>query len=100
MSLPVSKTAIYLEHYPHDLYELEIGVQAAQLIADSPNALNTLKRLSQDFPKYAASISRRVVTKSEIRDEIQANSRKARPGINALWLNGANVEDTQMNPFP
>lgn len=77
----------------------EIGVQAAQLIFDSPNALTTLKQLSQDFPKYATSIARRVVPKTELRNEIRSNGMRAQFGVNAVWLNGASIPETQMNPF-
>jgi UDP-glucose:glycoprotein glucosyltransferase len=77
----------------------EIGLRAAQLIHDSSNPLKTLKSLSQDFPKYAASVARRVVIGSELRDEVRLNSRKAQAGVNAVWLNGASVSETQMNPF-
>jgi hypothetical protein len=78
---------------------VEIGVQAAQLILDSPNALTTLKQLSQDFPKYTASLARRVVPKVELREEVRHNSLKAQPGLSAVWLNGASVPETKMNPF-
>jgi UDP-glucose:glycoprotein glucosyltransferase len=77
----------------------EIGNQVAQLISDSPNALTTLKQLSQDFPKYAASVAKRVVTKAELRGEIDRNSMVAQPGVSAVWLNGASVPETKMNPF-
>ncbi|KAG6906149.1 hypothetical protein DXG01_015679, partial [Tephrocybe rancida] len=51
--------------------------KAIQLIADSPNPLATLKQLSQNFPKYASALARRVVINSSLDEELQANGMKA-----------------------
>lgn len=66
---------------------------------DSPNALATLKQLSQNFPKYAAAMARRVEINPDLRDEVRRNSMKAQAGLNAVWLNGATVPENRMNPF-
>ncbi|KAG5641244.1 hypothetical protein DXG03_005668 [Asterophora parasitica] len=80
--------------------ELEsIGPQAIQLIADSSEPLVTLARLSQNFPKYATTLARRVVVNASIDTEIQGNSLKAQGGAHMLWLNGAVVPDKDINPF-
>ncbi|KAF8069177.1 glycosyltransferase family 24 protein [Lyophyllum atratum] len=80
--------------------ELEnIGFQAIQLIADSSKPLVTLTHLSQNFPKYATSIARRVVVNTSLEAEIQANSVKAQGGTHVFWLNGAVIADKDVNPF-
>ncbi|KAG6827591.1 hypothetical protein H0H92_011214 [Tricholoma furcatifolium] len=77
----------------------KIGFQAVQLIADSSEPLSTLKQLSQNFPKYATTLARRVVVNSSLAAELEVNGMKAHAGGHALWLNGANVPDKDVNPF-
>lgn len=76
-----------------------IGIKASQLILDSPDSLATLRQLSQNFPKYAAALARRVDINPDLLEEVRRNSMKAQGGINAVWLNGASVPENQMNPF-
>lgn len=77
----------------------EIGIQATQLLSDSQSALTALEQLSQNFPKYASSVARRVVPQKGLKDEIMSNARMAQPGLNALWLNGLQLQDNQINPL-
>ncbi|KAI0042052.1 glycosyltransferase family 24 protein [Auriscalpium vulgare] len=76
-----------------------LGSQAIQLVKDSVTPLATLKQLVQDFPKYAASLARRVVVDGAITEEIAQNAFKIQPGAISVWLNGAVVSDGDMNPF-
>ncbi|TFK19735.1 hypothetical protein FA15DRAFT_759842 [Coprinopsis marcescibilis] len=78
----------------------DLGAKAAQLIASSPSPLDTLLQLSQDFPRYATSLARRVSANSSISDELHANSLKAKRGVNVLWLNGVAVENHDVEPLP
>jgi UDP-glucose:glycoprotein glucosyltransferase len=77
----------------------EIGILATQLVCESETPLRTLKQLVQDFPRYATSLSRRVVPHSGLEEEIASNSHKVQPGANAVWLNGAPVSAEDMNPY-
>ncbi|KAI0696066.1 glycosyltransferase family 24 protein [Cytidiella melzeri] len=81
----------------HEL--LQIGFQAAQLLYDSEDALATLLQISQNFPKYASAVARRVTVDPELEEEIQSNHAKAQPGVNMVWLNGMVVPETDMNAF-
>ncbi|KAG6918623.1 hypothetical protein DXG01_013034 [Tephrocybe rancida] len=90
---PSAKTPLTEEEYHN------IGHKAIQLIADSPNPLATLKQLSQNFPKYATTLARRVVVNSSLDEELQANGMKAQGGGHMFWLNGAFVSDKDINPF-
>ena len=69
------------------------------MLSDSGSPLTALEQLSQNFPKYASSVARRVSPKEELKDEILMNARIAQPGINAIWLNGLQLQDTQINPL-
>ena len=77
----------------------EIGIQATQLLSDSHSALTVLEQLSQNFPKYASSVARRVTPKEELKEEIVTNARLAQPGLNAMWLNGLQLQEPQINPL-
>jgi UDP-glucose:glycoprotein glucosyltransferase len=61
--------------------------------------LAALEQLSQNFPKYASSVARRVVPKEELKEEIARNARIVQPGVNAIWLNGLQIQETQINPL-
>jgi hypothetical protein len=72
-------------------------MQAAQIIAESPEPLKALAHLSQNFPMYTTALSRRVIVNESIITELHDNSLKAQGGVNMFWLNGAAIElkDTQ-----
>ncbi|KAF8155695.1 UDP-glucose:glycoprotein glucosyltransferase-domain-containing protein [Crassisporium funariophilum] len=76
-----------------------LGAQAAQIIAESSDPLNVLSHLSQNFPKYATSLARRVIVNSSISDELHNNSLKAQRGMNMFWLNGSPIEAKDVHPF-
>lgn len=61
--------------------------------------MKTTKHLSQDFPRYATSLSRRVSVSEEILAETHANHLKFQSGMSALWLNGVLVQAKDVNPF-
>jgi UDP-glucose:glycoprotein glucosyltransferase len=77
----------------------EMGILAAQLVSDSDAPLKTLKQLVHDFPRYATSLSRRVIPQSDLLEEIASNSHKIQPGVSAVWLNGAQLSSEDMNPY-
>ncbi|KAI9511020.1 UDP-glucose:glycoprotein glucosyltransferase-domain-containing protein [Russula earlei] len=76
----------------------QIGILATQLVSESDTPLETLRQLVQDFPRYAISLSRRIVPQSGLLQEIAINSRMIQPGINAVWLNGAQLSAEDINP--
>ena len=95
---PENATAEYTSP-PTPLELLQIGLQCTQLVYDSEEPLATLKQLSQNFPKYATTIARRVTVSNELEEEVQSNHAKAQPGVNMVWLNGLAVSEADMNPF-
>lgn len=77
----------------------EIGFQATQLISDAEEPLSVLKQISQNFPKYATLLARRVTVDPELVKELDRNQIKAQGGVSMAWLNGVVVPETDMNPF-
>ena len=80
---------------------LTIGIQAAQLLFDAGNqeVLPTLKRLAQDFPKYALDLARRVTINEGLDAELLSNQVKAQGGVSMAWLNGVIIQEGDWNPF-
>ncbi|KAH8556358.1 UDP-glucose:glycoprotein glucosyltransferase-domain-containing protein [Umbelopsis sp. PMI_123] len=77
----------------------DLGVKAAEFILDSKDALSTLKLLSQDFPKYANSLTD-IEVKQSLIDEIASNQAfGVQPGMNAMWLNGISLDADHIDPF-
>ncbi|PCH34985.1 glycosyltransferase family 24 protein [Wolfiporia cocos MD-104 SS10] len=96
----------YPEHTTADLSaplsedELQVlGLQAAQLIHASENPLTTLKHLSQDFPKYATILARRVTVDPALAEEVENNQARAAPGVGIVWLNGMVLQEKDLNPY-
>jgi UDP-glucose:glycoprotein glucosyltransferase len=77
----------------------EIGFQSTQLILGSKDPLDTLTYLSQNFPKYATTIARRVTVNENLTAELSDNIMKAQMGVNAFWLNGAQIDENDINPL-
>jgi UDP-glucose:glycoprotein glucosyltransferase len=78
---------------------LGLGLQATHLIMESDEPLATLKLLSQDFPRYASSLARRVTPSDNVTDEASINSMRFQGGNAIVWMNGAIVPADRMNPF-
>lgn len=105
----VDPIAKLIEAYPENetvsdsqLTEAEftaIGPQAVQLIADSDDPLDTWITLSQNFPKYAKSIPRRVVANQSIADELAGNGQQIQPGMNVMWINGVMLDGKDTEPL-
>jgi hypothetical protein len=45
------------------------------------------------------AIARRVVVSQEVESEARENTVHAKPGVDTVWLNGAVVDEKDMNPF-
>ncbi|KAN0127772.1 hypothetical protein V8E53_014432, partial [Lactarius tabidus] len=78
---------------------VQIGILSTQLVSESLTPLQTLKQLVHDFPRYATSLARRLVPQSGLLEEIASNTAKIRPGVNAVWMNGAQASSDEMNPY-
>ena len=55
--------------------------------------------MSQNFPKYATSLARRVVANKSVIQELHDNAQKAHKGLNLFRFNGAHIDARDVNPF-
>ncbi|KAF9478976.1 hypothetical protein BDN70DRAFT_807681 [Pholiota conissans] len=76
-----------------------LGVNAAQIIAESSDPLNILTQLSQNFPKYVTALARRVNANESISEELHNNSLRIQQGLSVMWLNGLQVDLKDVTPF-
>ncbi|KAI0205990.1 UDP-glucose:glycoprotein glucosyltransferase [Astrocystis sublimbata] len=76
-----------------------LGLNTGSFIMESDDPFRTLIRLTQDFPKFSTSVAARNATKEFIAEHRQNRERAAPAGINALWMNGVQLPERQVNPF-
>ncbi|KAI7864650.1 UDP-glucose:glycoprotein glucosyltransferase-domain-containing protein [Spinellus fusiger] len=77
----------------------ELGIKATHFIVSSENPLLALSQLSQDFPKYAKSISQVVVDDHSVQEIMDNQASTMQEGGNAIWFNGLFVETEQVDAF-
>lgn len=79
---------------------LGLGAKATQFILSSSDPLTTLVKLSQNFPKYASALAESPIAVSDsLTAELQQNRQVLEAGFNAVWLNGLQLTEGQMEPF-
>ncbi|KAL3477786.1 UDP-glucose:glycoprotein glucosyltransferase-domain-containing protein [Aspergillus californicus] len=89
----------------HDLRPLSssevarLGMNTVSYVADSDDPLDTLVKVSQDFPKYSSKIAA-YNTSLELVEDIRANRLGMLPsGGNAMWINGVQIDSRQIDAF-
>ncbi|KAL4935674.1 hypothetical protein BDV06DRAFT_206551 [Aspergillus oleicola] len=76
-----------------------LGFNTVSYVADSEDPLDTLVKLSQDFPKHSATIAAHNAS-AQLVSEIKANRLGMIPsGANALWVNGVQIDARQIDAF-
>ncbi|RDW72327.1 putative UDP-glucose:glycoprotein glucosyltransferase [Aspergillus mulundensis] len=93
------------EEAPDDLKPLSssevsrLGLNTVSYVADSEDPLDMLVKLSQDFPKYSATIAAYNAS-AELHSEIKANRLgMLPPGASAIWINGHQIDPRQIDAF-
>lgn len=76
-----------------------LGLKAASVIMQSSEPFDTLVKLSQDIPKFSASISAHNVSSSFLEEHERNRAQMAPAGINYMWINGKQLIDRQIEPF-
>lgn len=84
------------------LSNADLGLKASQIIATSANPLISLRRLSQDFPKYAHRLTTQWVpsVNESLRAELEGNNAQfVEGGRSLVWLNGLPLTLDEMKPL-
>lgn len=93
------------EDSPDDLRPLSasevsrLGWNSAAYVMDSENPLDTLVKLSENFPKYSSKVAAHNST-AELRKEVRVNRGRMIPsGHNFMWINGVQIDERQIDAF-
>ncbi|KAJ5094498.1 hypothetical protein N7456_010359 [Penicillium angulare] len=102
---PIEKLEELKEDSPDDLRPLSssevsrLGWNTAAYILDSENPLDTMIKLSQNFPKYSSTVAAHNAS-VPLKKEIRANRGRMFPaGANVMWINGVQIEQNQIDAF-
>ncbi|KAJ6166506.1 hypothetical protein N7470_001953 [Penicillium chermesinum] len=93
------------EDSPDDLRPLSasevsrLGWNSAAYVMDSEDPLDTLVKLSENFPKYSAKVAGHDAS-VELRKEVRVNRGRMIPsGHNFMWINGVQIDERQIDAF-
>lgn len=74
-------------------------MKATQFVQNAKDPMSTLVQLSQDFPRYAKSVSGLTLQKPLVEEVIHNQGLLRESGLNAFWLNGRPIEPEDLDPF-
>ncbi|KAK6579958.1 hypothetical protein PZA11_007666 [Diplocarpon coronariae] len=73
-----------------------LGLKASSFIMQSENSLDSLVKLSQDFPKYSSAISSHNVSSKFIAEHQFNRDQMVPAGKNIIWMNGVQLMDREI----
>ncbi|KAI0150628.1 UDP-glucose:glycoprotein glucosyltransferase [Xylariaceae sp. FL1272] len=76
-----------------------LGLKAGSFIMESEDPLETLIKLTQDFPKFSTSVASRNASEEFVKEHRWNRAVAAPAGINVLWMNGVQIMERQIDPF-
>lgn len=77
----------------------DLGLKAGSFIMQSDAPLDTLLKLTQDFPKYSTSLATHEVSDEFIKEHKANRGVLVPDGANVLWMNGVQLVERQMDAF-
>ncbi|KAI1771565.1 UDP-glucose:glycoprotein glucosyltransferase [Hypoxylon cercidicola] len=75
-----------------------LGLKAGSFIMQSEDPFQTLIKLTQDFPKFSASVAAHNAS-DEFVTEHRQRGLSVPAGMNVLWMNGVQLIERQIDPF-
>ncbi|PLB40912.1 putative UDP-glucose:glycoprotein glucosyltransferase [Aspergillus candidus] len=76
-----------------------LGVNTVSYVMDSDSPLDTLIKLSQDFPKYSANVAAHDASPELLQDIRSSRLQLLPPGTNVMWINGVQVDPREIDAF-
>ncbi|GJN71657.1 hypothetical protein PLICBS_005725 [Purpureocillium lilacinum] len=76
-----------------------LGLKTSSFIQRSTDPFATLVKLTQDFPRFAASLATHNVSQEFVAEAERNRANLIRGGINFLWMNGLQLIERQIEPF-
>lgn len=77
----------------------ELGLKVASFIMRSDAPFDSLIKLTQDIPKFSASMAAQEVSEDFLAEHKQNRKLGFPPGVNYLWMNGVQLIERQIEPF-
>jgi UDP-glucose:glycoprotein glucosyltransferase len=78
---------------------LRLGLRASSFVMESSDPLDTLVKLSQDFPKHTAAVSSYNVSDAFVAEHKTNREQLLPSGFSVLWINGVQVDARKMDAF-
>ncbi|KAJ6439944.1 UDP-glucose:glycoprotein glucosyltransferase [Purpureocillium lavendulum] len=76
-----------------------LGMKTASFIQRSADPMATLVKLTQDFPRFAASLATHNVSQDFVAEYEKNRANRVPGGVNFLWMNGRQLIERQIEPF-
>ncbi|KAI1454617.1 UDP-glucose:glycoprotein glucosyltransferase [Annulohypoxylon moriforme] len=76
-----------------------LGLKAGSFIMQSDDPFQTLIKLTQDFPKFSASIAAHNASDSFVKEHRHNRALGVPAGMNVFWMNGVQLIERQIDPF-
>ncbi|ORY67201.1 family 24 glycosyltransferase [Pseudomassariella vexata] len=76
-----------------------LGIKAASFIMQSEDPFQNLIKLTQDFPKYSASVAAHNESEAFLAEHLFNRGQMVPAGMNVLWMNGVQLIERQIEPF-
>jgi UDP-glucose:glycoprotein glucosyltransferase len=100
-----TESASVEEESPDDLRPLSssevarLGLNTVSYVMDSEDPLDTLVRISQDFPKHSAKIAAYNASAALLKDIRTSRLGMLPSGANVMWINGVQIDPRQIDAF-
>ncbi|KAF7177206.1 hypothetical protein CNMCM7691_005028 [Aspergillus felis] len=100
-----TESASVEEESPDDLRPLSssevarLGLNTVSYVLDSEEPLDTLVRISQDFPKHSAKITAYNASTALLKDIRTSRLGMLPSGANVMWINGVQIDPRQIDAF-
>lgn len=78
---------------------LRLDMKASSFVMDSSDPLDTLLRLTQDFPKHSAAISLSNVSEDFRKEHLKNREVFLPAGYNIIWINGVQILARDLDAF-
>jgi UDP-glucose:glycoprotein glucosyltransferase len=77
----------------------ELDMKTASYILEMENPLETLLKITQDFPKHTAFLAARNVTEAFEKEHLANRNQFLNSGFNVMWINGVQYDVRKMDPY-
>jgi UDP-glucose:glycoprotein glucosyltransferase len=74
----------------------QLGVKAASFVMQSEKPLDTLVKLTQDFPKYSSGIASHNATEEFVNEHEWNRAQLVPAGYNVIWMNGVQINEREV----